>query len=280
MSLRKYFNILNLPETATAAEIRSQYRKLAMRYHPDRNPTVQAKEHFLEITNAYEILTGKKQAPKSTGQHISRSKEKTNEDRVKEAKKRYYEQQIKEQHETDIYFKSLFRGKKWRLIKLTSVVGILLSVLIIADYFLPKHYEKDRLAYYAKNIHEGYTIIDNSLVRTEKNNDFWISKIDYSLYAEFPEVYIERSWIFHQPINVISIQKIDYAFYPIAYTFYSVGYILILIFLLPLLTQIFKRKTVWFTVLYHLSLYLTSLLMVIFLLSNDHWAHILTFGFL
>ena len=54
--MKKYFQILGLPETASQDEIKKKYRKLAMRIHPDRNPSPKAKEEFLQLTDAYEIF--------------------------------------------------------------------------------------------------------------------------------------------------------------------------------------------------------------------------------
>ena len=135
MSLKKYYDILGLNSSATAAEVRKRYRSLAMQLHPDKNKSNQAKEQFLEITNAYEILIGKKEAPILIEKHVSRSKAKTNEDRIKEAKKRYYDQQEKEQLENEKYYRSLFKGNKWKIIKLSSVVGLILSIFIVISHF-------------------------------------------------------------------------------------------------------------------------------------------------
>lgn len=280
MALRKYFDILGLPETATPVDIRKQYRKLAMRFHPDKNPASNAKEQFLVITDAYEILIGKKSPPTKSHVHISRSKEKTSEERVREAKKRYYDQVYKEQQENERYFKSLFRGRQWKIIRLTSIIGPILSVLLLADLLLPNHYENDRLAYYATNMRNGEALIKNSLIRTEKGNDYWISGMNFKLYGEYPDVYVERSWFFHQPKNIVSIQKVQYAFYPVNFTFLSLLLVVIPIFCLPLFIRIYRRKKVWYTVLYQFSLYVTTGVILFFLFSNDHWAHILTLGFL
>jgi len=279
MSLKKYFDILGLPDNAGQDEIRRQYRKLAMRLHPDKNPASNAKEQFIKITEAYEILIGKRPAPSVSQTHISRSKEKTNEERVKEARERYYEQILKEKLETERYFKSLFRGKKWKLLKITSVVGPILSLLLILDFFLPRHFEPDRISQFARKMKSGDPLVDVSLIRTVKENDYWIGKMDFKLYGIYPDIIVERSWIFHEPINVISAQKVEYAYYPVDFTFLSMSAIIIMICLLPLITRLYKRKTVWYTVLYHTSLYLSTIMILLFIIMNDHWAHLLVMGF-
>ena len=55
---RDYHEILNVSTNATDEEIKKAYRKLALKYHPDRNPGDQeAEERFKEINQAYEILS-------------------------------------------------------------------------------------------------------------------------------------------------------------------------------------------------------------------------------
>ena len=54
---RDYYDILGLSKSASDSDIKSSYRKLAMKYHPDRNPgDKKAEENFREITESYEIL--------------------------------------------------------------------------------------------------------------------------------------------------------------------------------------------------------------------------------
>ncbi len=50
------YDILGVASTATHAEIRKAYRKLAVKYHPDRNPDAAAQEQFRKVTQAYEVL--------------------------------------------------------------------------------------------------------------------------------------------------------------------------------------------------------------------------------
>ena len=54
---RDYYDILGLSKSASDSEIKSSYRKLAMKYHPDRNPgDKKAEDKFREIAESYEIL--------------------------------------------------------------------------------------------------------------------------------------------------------------------------------------------------------------------------------
>lgn len=55
---RDYYEVLGIPKTATQDEIKKSYRKLAMKYHPDRNPdNKEAEEKFKEAAEAYEMLS-------------------------------------------------------------------------------------------------------------------------------------------------------------------------------------------------------------------------------
>jgi len=57
MDYKDYYKVLGVSRNASADEIRKAYRKLAMQYHPDRNPDdKQAEERFKEINEAYQVL--------------------------------------------------------------------------------------------------------------------------------------------------------------------------------------------------------------------------------
>ncbi len=58
MEYRDYYKILGVERTADAEDIKRAYRKLAMQYHPDRNPNDKtAEDKFKEINEAYQVLS-------------------------------------------------------------------------------------------------------------------------------------------------------------------------------------------------------------------------------
>ena len=55
---RCYYEVLSVERTASATEIKTSYRRLAMKFHPDRNPgDSEAEANFKEAAQAYEVLS-------------------------------------------------------------------------------------------------------------------------------------------------------------------------------------------------------------------------------
>ncbi len=63
MAKRDYYKILDVAKNATEADIKKAYRRLAMKFHPDRNPDDKdAEEKFKEAKEACEVLDGRTEA--------------------------------------------------------------------------------------------------------------------------------------------------------------------------------------------------------------------------
>ncbi len=70
MPKRDYYDVLGVEKSSDSSSIKSAYRKLAMKYHPDRNPgDTEAEKNFKEASEAYEVLSNneKRQAYDSYG---------------------------------------------------------------------------------------------------------------------------------------------------------------------------------------------------------------------
>lgn len=57
---KDYYKVLGVARGANDDEIKKAYRKLALKYHPDKNKSPQAEERFKEVAEAYEVLSDKK----------------------------------------------------------------------------------------------------------------------------------------------------------------------------------------------------------------------------
>lgn len=57
---KDYYKILGIAKNASEDDIKKAYRKLALKYHPDKNKSSGAEEKFKEIAEAYEVLSDKK----------------------------------------------------------------------------------------------------------------------------------------------------------------------------------------------------------------------------
>ncbi|MCH2230247.1 MAG: J domain-containing protein [Crocinitomicaceae bacterium] len=284
MQKNKYYKILKLEPGATDKEIRKQYRLLALKVHPDHNSSPAAEEEFIRLTEAQDILLGKKKLPSSYSRSKSNSPTQTTEAekeiRKQEAKKRYTEQIIKDHIENELYFRKLTNGRRWKALQLSALFGALLALLLSLDLILPNHYQEEDVVGYRRNLAYAPNGQQISLVKTGNDDYFWISRITFSLYGRSRRVLVESSWVFHNAIRLISREKLRNKSFDIHFSFYAASWILIPLFLVPAFTLWYKRKKISFTVLYHFSMIGINALIIYFIFTDNRWAHLLTLGFL
>lgn len=77
MNKRDYYEVLGIDKSASEKELKSAYRKLAKKYHPDANPgDKQSEEKFKELSEAYDILKDpekRKRTTNSVMRHLMRA---------------------------------------------------------------------------------------------------------------------------------------------------------------------------------------------------------------
>lgn len=280
----KYYNILGLPNGADERRIRKAYRKLAMRYHPDKNPTEAGRKKFLEITEAYEILTEKRPLPKQrirTSDRKSMSKEEVKqerEDRINNAKKRYEAQKNKEKQKTERYFQSLVSPKRKKAMRILSFSALIVSICLVFDLFLPRHQSEESVWLLPLETARSFNGTLVSKVINPTGTSYWVESQHLHFYRKHPDFIVERSWIFHHPIRLVSTYDTKHTF-PIYYTFYKNFGTAIFLMSFSWLYWIYQKRTPYFTIIANGGYYITGIFLLYFLLVNHRWVHLLSFGF-
>lgn len=78
---RDYYEVLGVPRESSKEQIKDAYRKLAMQYHPDRNKALDAEEKFIEVSEAYAVLSDdQKRQEYDTPEHAGFDQRYTRED--------------------------------------------------------------------------------------------------------------------------------------------------------------------------------------------------------
>jgi preprotein translocase subunit Sec63 len=59
LSRKNYYEVLGVPKNASAKDVKKSYYELANKFHPDKNPSADAKKSFQEVSEAYEVRSFK-----------------------------------------------------------------------------------------------------------------------------------------------------------------------------------------------------------------------------
>lgn len=138
--VKNHYKTLGLNSSASKSQIKRAYRKLAMKYHPDKNNSSQAQIIFIEINEAYSYLTDENNqiAEKPVIKKSPRNSSKISPEELKkrmEWAKRYVElKKIKEEKINEIsYYKIQKSSLKW-IIPTINSISIFFAFLIFLDF--------------------------------------------------------------------------------------------------------------------------------------------------
>ena len=143
--VKNYYKTLGLKSSASKSQIKRAYRKLAMKYHPDKNDSPEAQIIFIEINEAYSFLTddNDQQPRKPIVKNSSIKKSKISHEEFNkrmEWAKRYVEyKKIKEEKINEITYHKIQKSSLRWIIPIINSLSIFFAFLILLDFkILPK----------------------------------------------------------------------------------------------------------------------------------------------
>lgn len=284
MTRAECFRLLGIPSNSSEEDIRKQYKKMALRLHPDVNPDPLAHEAFIKLSKAVEILLNPDYKEESNPVRASRKAGKESDEerleRMRVAKMRFEQQKKRQEKDNNLYFLSLTTGIRWSIYKIIMRFSLLLALAMSTEYFLPLHYENDLLIGSSQSLNNGIIKSNITRIELENNGKYFVQNNAYAWKSTYPEVILETTWFLHTPIKMITSD--DFVRYRTLFDFHvgSIRFLLILLFLVPLYPYLMRRKTLSFVFLYHLSFWGVGIVASYILFTHERIIHLLTLGFL
>lgn len=272
----KYCALFGLSENASKEDIRKAYRKLAMKYHPDKNSDPKAHQVFIDLAEAYELLINDNF--KRNTIHKKRD-DKSFDQRKKEAEFRFKQQQEKERKEQLLFYNKLTSGFSWRIFSILSKIGLFFSLILLLETFLPKHVEEHIITAYSPK-YNGFYKGQVVSYKTNKDLEIFINNPNHVFSTTHTEILIERTWFFYNPIKIWSKNRRLRKSFEVDFSVLTLFPLVPFIFILPSLTIYLRRQSIGFTVAYLFSFYFIGSFIVYFIFSQDRWLHLLSFGYL
>jgi len=252
---KDYYKVLGVSKSATKLEIKSAYRKLALKFHPDKNNSEKAHQRFVEINEAYAFLSNEKQEKipvfeKAANDNTDISKELLKK-RMEWARNYAKYKKIKEDHIAEISYYEIQNSTLGWLIPLFSWLSIIYALILLLDFQVLSTNS------YPVNWNLDYSLYSNgtvvlSLKGTEEDAiDYNEFAIDVNKVNELNEavrnnstIYCEFTPIFNQEVFlsfIINEKKVSLFNHHSSYTIF---YIYIIILLLPLITIFSKGPNI------------------------------------
>ena len=285
----KYFGILGINPTNDQNTIKKAYRRMALQYHPDKNDSPDAHYMFIQITEAYEVLSGQRRIKSSNGDTTYRpkSKEEVLKEKVAAAKARWKHQQAEEARKDAEYYQRVAHGWKWKLFIVGAIYTSIFSILLTCDYFMTgeqvsfSHRDKDvvmdRFGRVVR-IQDEHFLVYNDKFWNEAGGGLPI-RANYSylfndlrsisiLVADIPRYNkkshsSERMWGYEHFDNKELYTTVSFNSVYGAFPFLHV------MFFVPLLLVIFKRPNLRFSLWRLISIWVIYPTILFFSLNND-----------
>jgi len=242
--VKNYYKTLGLSTSATKAEIKIAYRKLAKKYHPDKNKSKQASQLFIEVNEAYAYLTNERSSykinypEKTTNSNKSKYSEDELRKRMNWARKYAQYKKVKEERMMELEYYKIHNSSRKKIINLINWVSIGFAFLILMDFkILPTNsINVDLITKYVDIGSEKLVFKFKDVNDNDFNFGVSLDDVRFLNNAKIKDYSTEKSILFRQ--NTHMLLNLDNEIISIENNFcvYKVFYFYFTILLLPLIT--------------------------------------------
>ena len=175
-----YYALLKIPRTATAADIKHAYRRMAVLLHPDKNPHPDAAEGFRAITEAWEIL-GDPFKKALYDQLLNGEQDVQPVHRDPAYRRRSANSYVPNPDPEKVLLWQLYSYSKW-VIRLAVVA----SMILVTDFFLPANQLLDEIIQDQRTLH-------HHIMHTSSGREFNVLFPQNKVFHKEPEIIVHVS---------------------------------------------------------------------------------------
>jgi curved DNA-binding protein CbpA len=240
--VKDFYAILGVSASAGRAEIKRAFRKLAIRFHPDKNPSPEAKSLFQEINEAYDTLDDPDKRALYDARQANPLAEiisepiRTHRDPAYRRRSANMPPRPRGPSASYILMRDSLKYMRW-----ISRVGLLVSTLFFLDYFLPYHQTEER-------IREIYAVRQSRstvyrVVLTETGRKIKFYDFDAVPFYDQPTIRIQLTMLYHTVMSVSTVSQTHTV--RLAYMYRSLLFMPIILFLNSLVAILFAKQVEW-----------------------------------
>jgi hypothetical protein len=291
MNGKRCFECLGLSEDADDLAVRKRFKELAKIYHPDRNKDPGAAQKFMEIRTACDrILSGQARKEISDGQaneqieqtEAQEENETDEEDEWTTYRRRAWEmhrkKKEKESDELAQWYIDLRHG--WRLFhfRLVGAICFLFLIVSISELFLPTQIQEEVAMEFSQEEYRSMGRNHVSLLVTHSGKKLFMNNFNTSYLNKYPNFELVCSYVFKHPIHAIVSDEQTKQIVPIHFTVYWAQFILYPLMILPIFFLFYRRNDAAFIMGNFFSRFVVGGLIILFLLTEDRWLHLISLG--
>lgn len=237
--MKDYYGILGVPPSAGELEIKRAFRKLAVRYHPDKNPSPEARPVFHDINEAYDVLSDPEKRTRYDARRENPFAEIISEPVVQHRDPAYRRRRPRPPAEKEPPASFMLMQEYLPYMMWVSRIGLLTTIVFFLDFFLPYRQIEERIrSIDAVRFRSG---IAYHMIETESGRRIKLYEFKADNFTNEPAIRAEVTRIFRSVITVSNTAGTYEEW--VAYMYSTLIFFPVVLFVISLLAFIYRHRT-------------------------------------